>query len=88
MKRRLLVYGTICLLLVSMLEGCAVINTRISLKYETEQSYSPAPCISAVTGTDLCAALRLHKTLAEGSFAGFIALLIGAALIDQKEKNS
>jgi hypothetical protein len=85
MKRKLFIYGTVVLLLVSMLEGCAVLNTLVSQKYETALSPWQDDCMSMLTGDDLCAKLRLHKTLAVGSFAGFVVMLGIALLIDRRD---
>ena len=74
MSSRIITYLTVFLLLASVLEGCAVINTLVSLKYETGYPVSKSDCISSVTGTNLCLAVKRHKICALGSFAGFVAL--------------
>jgi hypothetical protein len=47
-----------------------ILNTMVSLKYETEKS---TDCISSVTGQDLCSTINVLK----GSVLIFVLLLVG-----------
>jgi hypothetical protein len=80
MKNRLIAYLAVFLLLASLLEGCAIINTMVSLKYETDYPGSKNPCVSGVTGVDLCLAVRRHKLAAIGCLLGFITIC-GVAMV-------
>lgn len=59
------------LFLAAFINGFGIINTRVSLKYETE---NPGQCLSSVSGDDLCAALQRCKILALGAFIGAIGM--------------
>ena len=83
MKNRLIAYFAIILLLISFLEGCAVVNTMVSLKYETGYPVSKSDCVSSVTGTDLCRSLKYHKTAAVSCLLSFAAIC-GVALLRKK----
>jgi hypothetical protein len=61
------------LFLTALINGFGIINTMVSLKYETE---APGQCLSSVTGHDLCAALQRCKMLALGAFIGAFALVL------------
>jgi len=71
MKARLLSYFAAFLILASAVEGCAVVNTMVSLQYEIGPKNE---CVSEVTGQDLCLALKRHKALALGCIATWVAL--------------
>ena len=47
--------------LLSAVSAFEIVNVMVSLQYETD---GPNECISHVTGSDLCASLRLCKTMA------------------------
>ena len=49
-----------------------IINTMVSLKYETE---NPTDCISSVTGQDLCLTIQILKALIVACFVIIILLL-------------
>lgn len=59
------------LFLTAFINGFGIINTMVSLKYETQD---PGQCLSSVSGNDLCAALQRCKVLALGAFVGAIGL--------------
>jgi hypothetical protein len=80
MKARLLGYFATFLVLAGAAEGCAVINTMVSLEYETGSPTTKNECISEVTGQDLCLSLKRHKALALGWVATWAALYGFAAL--------
>ena len=80
MKNRLIAYLAIFLLLASLLEGCTIINTMVSLKYETDYLGSKSPCVSGITGVNLCLAVKRHKIAAIGCFLGFITIC-GVAMV-------
>jgi hypothetical protein len=47
------------MLIISIpIHNFGILNTLVSLKYETE---IPGGCISGITGTDLCAVIRYMK---------------------------
>jgi len=50
-----------------------IINTMVSLKYETE---NPTDCISLVTGQDLCFTIQVLKALIVACILTIILLLI------------
>jgi len=50
-----------------------IINTMVSLKYETE---NPTDCISLVTGQDLCMTVQILKTLVFVCIVTIILLLV------------
>jgi ABC-type Mn2+/Zn2+ transport system permease subunit len=50
-----------------------IINTMVSLKYETE---NPTDCISLVTGQDLCITVQILKTLVIVCIVTIILLLV------------
>ncbi len=50
-----------------------IINTMVSLKYETE---NPNDCISLVTGQDLCMTVQILKTLVFVCIVTIILLLV------------
>lgn len=60
------------LFLTAFINGFGIINTMVSLKYETE---APGQCISSVSGDDLCVALQRCKILALGAFIGGMGLV-------------
>ena len=80
MKARLLGYFAAFLILASAVEGCAVVNTMVSLEYETSPKNE---CVSDVTGQNLCVSLKHHKALALGCLATWAALYGFAALRQQ-----
>lgn len=49
-----------------------VVNTMLSLKYETNY---PDDCISAISGTDLCLMIKIFKGLTVICGVGLISLL-------------
>ena len=59
------------LLIMSAASGFAIVNTLVSLKYETTGS---GECISQITHDDLCWQLQLTKGICVGSL--LIALFI------------
>jgi hypothetical protein len=83
MRNRLISTLAVFLLLASMLEGCAVINTMVSLKYETDYPGAKNACVSGVTGIDLCYSIKCHKAAAIGCFLGF-ATICGYAALREK----
>lgn len=54
------VYHTIIslLILVILVSVIGIVNTQVSLKYETD---NPKECISRITGEDLCEFIRISK---------------------------
>jgi hypothetical protein len=50
-----------------------IINTMVSLKYETE---NPTDCISSVTGQDLCLTINIFKGLILVCVILIIALIL------------
>lgn len=57
-----------------MLFVFGIINTMVSLKYETN---NPGDCISVVTGSDLCSAIRnmrIYLIISVAIMIGFIFL--------------
>jgi hypothetical protein len=87
MARRLCIYTALVLLAASLLEGCAVVNTMVSLKYELGPPYTWGNgCVSYITGTDLCAALQRHKMLTIGCFSAALMLLISVIIADRRGK--
>jgi hypothetical protein len=83
MKNRIITYLAVFLLVTSFLEGCATINTMVSLKYETDYPGYRSNCVSKVTGDDLCLAVKRHKAAAIGCLAGF-AVICGIATLAKK----
>lgn len=79
MKNRLIAYLAVFLLLASLVEGCAVINTMVSLKYETGYPGSKDDCTSSVTGANLCLLIKRHKAAAIGCLIGYAAIYALAA---------
>jgi hypothetical protein len=79
-KTRFLSYLAAFLLLASFLEGCAAVNTMVSLKYETGYPVSKNDCISSVTGTDLCFELKCHKAISLGSLLTWVGICVFAVL--------
>jgi hypothetical protein len=63
----------IMLYLVSALFAYAIVNTMVSLKYETN---SPDDCISIISGIDLCKSIHTSKLISVSSFALATALLL------------
>lgn len=74
MQARLLGYLAAFLILASALEGCAIINTMVSLKYEVGYPAAQNECVSRVSGQNLCLALKRHQALALGCFTAWAAL--------------
>jgi len=83
MKARLVGYFAAFLILASAVEGCAVVNTMVSLEYETGPGNE---CVSDVTGQNLCLSLKRHKALALSCLATWAALYGFAALRQQQGK--
>ncbi len=73
------VYNTIIslLILVILVSVFGVINTQISLKYETG---NPKDCISVVTGRDLCLWIKSLKIII------IVCLILTSGLISFKYK--
>lgn len=59
------VYQTIIsvLILVIFASVIAIVNTEVSLKYETD---NPKECISKITGKDLCEFIKIFKIIVIG----------------------
>ena len=69
----------------SLLEGYAVVNTMVSLKYELGPPYPQGDgCVSYVSGINLCAALHRHKMLMGGCFFAALALLGSVIIADRR----
>ena len=63
----------VALLVASFIFAFGVVNSMVSLKYETN---SPDECISTVTGANLCDAIEFNKAAAKVSFFFAIAALV------------
>lgn len=72
MKKGLYLTFLILSLLAALVNGFAIVNTMVSIKYETN---NPSDCISNVTGIDLCAQLDKSKLLTVIFSIVFIMLL-------------
>ena len=85
MVRRLCIYTALFLLAASLLEGCAIVNTMVSLKYELGPPYPQGNgCVSYVTGINLCAALHRHKLLMGGCFLAAFTLVGSVIIADRR----
>ena len=58
MKSKYFVILLIILVLLIPIQIFGIINTMVSLKYETE---NPSDCISRITGNDLCNSIKNMK---------------------------
>ncbi len=81
MKNRFITYLAVFLLVASFVEGCATVNTMVSLKYEADSPSYKSNCVSKVTGDDLCLSMKRHKAAAIGCLAGFAAICGIATLV-------
>ncbi|MBF8963497.1 hypothetical protein I0P70_09580 [Pontibacter sp. FD36] len=71
------------LLIASFVFTFGVVNSMVSLKYETN---SPEECISTVTGANLCKAIEFNKTAAQVSFfIALVALIYRIYFVREKE---
>ncbi|MBD1397486.1 hypothetical protein H9Q13_09935 [Pontibacter sp. JH31] len=62
----------VALFVASFVFAFGVVNSMVSLKYETNSS---GECISTITGADLCSAIEFNKTAAKASlFFALVAL--------------
>jgi uncharacterized membrane protein YhaH (DUF805 family) len=67
-------YVVISLLIISIpILIFGIINTMVSLKYETE---NPGDCISTISGTDLCSAINRFEIIIAINVILIIGLLI------------
>lgn len=66
----------VLLFVIASVTGFGIINTAVSLKYET---HDPGQCISDVTGTDLCAQSLACKVISVTA-AVLASLLLGLHL--------
>ena len=84
MKRKiiLVIVALISLALIPI-SGFAVINTAVSLKYETN---SPEDCISLVSGQNLCAIISTFQIICLLSIITFLVSL-NLLLIKRKSRN-
>jgi len=73
MNRKLYLIILIFSFLATRANGFAIVNTMVSVKYETD---NPGDCISNVTGIDLCATIDKSKLLVIIFSLIFILLLI------------
>ncbi|WP_303918044.1 hypothetical protein [Draconibacterium sediminis] len=73
MKKVLYLIFLILSFLAALVNGFAIVNTMVSIKYETN---NPSDCISNVTGIDLCAQLDKSKLLTIVFSLAFIILLV------------
>ena len=62
----------VILFIASLIFAFGVVNTMVSLKYETN---SPNGCISTVTGANLCDSIKFNKIAALLSFLLAIVIL-------------
>ncbi|MBX0334162.1 hypothetical protein K3G39_13035 [Pontibacter sp. HSC-14F20] len=71
------------LFITSFVFAFGVLNSMVSLKYETT---SPEQCISTVTGANLCDAIQFNKTAAKVSFfIAVVAIIYRLYFIKNKE---
>lgn len=73
------VYNTIIslLILVILVSVIGIINTQVSLKYETD---NPKDCISKITGKDLCEFIKTSKIVV------IICLILTSGMISFRYK--
>jgi hypothetical protein len=70
--RKIIYYSLLIISIISIpISGFAIINTMVSLKYETDGT---ADCISTVTGYDLCFAISTYKWITITSIITLILL--------------
>lgn len=75
----------VVLFVASLVFAFGVVNTMVSLKYETN---SPNECISTVTGTNLCESIKFDKIAALTLFLLTIVVLNYRVLfLKNKEKS-
>lgn len=65
-------WTVVLLYLTAAVNGFGIINTQVSLKYETQVA---GQCISSVTGRDLCADLLACKVESGAAFLAVSLLL-------------
>jgi len=73
MKYKYFVILIIVLILIIPIQIFGIINTMVSLKYETE---NPSDCISRITGIDLCNSIKNMKISIAIDFLIILLLLI------------
>lgn len=82
--RKIIYYILICISIIGILFfGSGIINSMVSLKYETISANS---CISAVSGADLCFAVKVYIALSLTCIIGIISLFVFKKKILYKNK--
>ncbi len=72
--RKVIYYTSVIILILAIpLFTFGIINTMVSLKYETANDLTD--CISLVSGQDLCLTIRIFQGLILACISGIVALL-------------
>ena len=81
--RKYIYFLIILLVIVLMISLYGIVNTMVSLKYETE---NPGDCISLTSGINLCRTLNILKFIS--GFCVIAVIALGYYLLFQKSKTS